>query len=344
MRLPALLTSDLHFVADPACEYRFALFPWLHRICKEERIKTLCILGDLVDRKDNHPAVLVNRIADAFEWLHADTGVEIVIMTGNHDWLKEGEEFFKFLRHIDGVSYVTEPWEHPDTQGPLAMFLPFSKHPMEAWKNLTSLEMYEYVFMHQTVAGSVASNGQHMPGEELPDIFDGVNQIYSGDIHVPQVVQTPERIRVEYVGSPYHVHFGDNFTPRVVLLENNGNPVDLHVPDMPRRITVRARTLKELGAALKPTRSGDQVKIRLELTPEDRHAWSQLRRDALDMARWIGLQPHGIELVAIGGDGRRITHDRAQRLTRIDPEEALSRYVEDEELGGDALQIGMELL
>src|SRR3954470_7797877 len=217
MRLPALLTADLHFVAEPACEYRWSLFPWLHRTCKEERVKTLCILGDLVDRKDNHPAVLVNRLADAIEWLHADTGVEIVIMAGNHDWLKEGEQFFKFLRHIKGVSYVTEPWEHPDTKGPLAMFLPFARDPSEEWKDLTSLDLYQYVFMHQTISGSIASNGQRMSGETLPYIFDGVGKIYSGDIHVPQVVRSVVA-DVEYVGSPYHVHFGDNFTPRVVLL------------------------------------------------------------------------------------------------------------------------------
>lgn len=340
MRLPALLTADLHMVADPACEYRWKLWPWLRKTAKEERAKTICILGDMVDRKDNHPSILVNRLCDELKKTRDETGAEIIVTAGNHDWLKDGEEFFRFLRHFDGITYVTEPWEHPDVKGSLAMFLPFTKDPAKDWKTLTALDQFEYVFMHQTIKGSLASNGQRMQdGDTLPDIFDGVGKIYSGDIHVPQIIGG-----IEYVGSPYHVHFGDNFLPRVVLLENNGRPIDLHVPDMPRRVTLQARSLKELASATKGLETADQVKIRLELTPEQRHEWSRLRRDALDLVRWVGLQPHGIELVAVGGDGRRITHDRAARLSLLNPQDAVMRYVEDEELGGDALEVGMRLL
>jgi hypothetical protein len=340
MRLPALLMADLHFVAEPACEYRWGLWPWLRQTAKDERVKTICILGDIVDRKDNHPSVLVNRLCDELKKTRDETGAELIILAGNHDWLKEGEEFFRFLRHMDGIHYVVEPWEHPDVKGPLAMFLPFSKNPMDDWKDLTSLEQYEFVFMHQTIKGSLASNGERMQsGDTLPPIFDGVGKVWSGDIHVPQIIGG-----IEYVGSPYHVHFGDNFKPRVVLLENNGKPVDLHIAGMPKRITLSG-SLKQVGLQVgKLVQAKDQVKLRLELLPEDRHQWSRMRRDALDMVRWIGAEPHGIELVAIGGDGKRITHNRARRLAGLDPNESLTRYVEDEELGGDALQAGLELL
>lgn len=339
MRLPALLTSDLHFVAEPACEYRWGLWPWLRETAKEERCKTICILGDLVDRKDNHPAVLVNRIADEVRKTRDETGCNIVILAGNHDWLKEGEEFFKFLRHMDGVHYVTEPWEHTDTKGALSMFLPFAKDPATAWKGLYSLEQYDFVFMHQTIKGSIASNGQRMDGEALPDIFDGVGRIYSGDIHVPQKIGG-----IEYVGSPYHVHFGDNFTPRVVLLQSLNNALDLHVPGMPRRVVVKASNMKDLYAQLGKLRARDQVKVRLELTPEERHEWKSLRRQATDMVRADSLELDAIELIAIGGDGMRITHGRSRRLAGMSPEQALTRYVEDNELGGDALEEGLRLL
>lgn len=341
MRLPALLTADLHFVAEPASEYRWQLFPWLRKTAKEEQVKTICVLGDLVDRKDNHPAALVNRLVDEIKKTHDDTGAEIIIMAGNHDWLKDGEEFFKFLRHIDGVHYVTQPWEHPDVNGPLAMFLPFTKNPREAWSGLTSLEHCQYVFMHQTVDGSIASNGTHMPGEQLPNIFRGVAKVYSGDIHVPQVVRTPV-VDVEYVGSPYHVHFGDNFKPRVVLLDRHFNAVDLRVPDMPKRVSVRATSMEHLKSF--NWQRGDQGKVRLELRPEDRHQWARMRREVTDWLRSRDVEVHGIELVAIGGDGKRITHTRAMRLEGLDPQAALTRYVEDEELGGDALDIGLRLL
>lgn len=339
MKLPALLTADLHLVVDPACAYRWELFPWLRQTIKDERVKTLCILGDMVDRKDNHPAALVNRLCDELQKTIKETGVEIIAMPGNHDWLKEGEEFWAFLRHMDGIHYPVTPWEHPDPKGALALFLPFSRDPKREWAELRTLDQYDFVFMHQTINGAIASTGERLKGEDLPDIFDGVGKIYSGDIHVPQIVEG-----VEYVGSPYHVHFGDNFKPRVVLLETIGRAADLHIPNMPHRVTLTVRSVAKLWDELGALKRGDQVKVRIELRPEERYEWAATRRAAVDMVRDEGMLLHGVELIAIGGDGQRITHNRAVRLARASPEEALERYVEDEELGGDALEIGAGLL
>lgn len=340
MRLPALLTSDLHFVVEPACEYRWGLWPWLRDTAKRERCKTICILGDLVDRKDNHPAILVNRLADEVKRTR-DEGYELNILAGNHDWLKEGEEFFRFLRHLDGVNYIVEPWEHPDVKGPLALFLPFTRSPMKAWRELRSLDFYGYVFMHQTVRGSVASTGERLDGDNLPDL-SAAGKVYSGDIHVPQVVHNPIVGDIEYVGAPYHVHFGDNFKPRVVLLENDRHAVDLHVPGMPKRVTVKATSMEHLKSFY--WENGDQAKIQFHLQREDFHRWAAIRHDVSVFLRSRGVYAHGIELVAVGGDGRRITHNRAYRLSGMTAEQAVAKYVEDGEFGGDAYEVGMQLL
>lgn len=289
-----------------------------------------------MDRKDNHPAILVNRLTDEVKRTRDETGCELNILAGNHDWLKEGEEFFRFLRHIEGVNYIVEPWEHPDTKGPLTLFLPYSKRPMHAWKDLHSLHLYDYVFMHQTVRGSITSTGQELEGDNLPDM-SAAGKVYSGDIHVPQKIGV-----VEYVGSPYHVHFGDNFKPRVVLLENNRNAVDLHVPGTPKRVSVRASSMAQLKSFY--WQAGDQGKVRLELRPEDLHLWNAKRREVVEFLSSRGVHVHAIELIAVGGDGKRITHNRAHRLSGMTPEQAVLKYVEDEELNGDALEEGLRLL
>ena len=338
MKLPALLVSDTHFVDEPACAYRWGLWPWLRQTIKEEKVKTVCHLGDLVDRKDNHPASLVNRLADEIRKTRAETAAEMVFMPGNHDWLKDGEEFFRWLRHLDGVHYPTAPWEHPDAKGPSAYFLPYSKDPVRAWAGL-DFSHYDYLFMHQTVEGSVTSNGEKLPGEMLPALNAG--KVYSGDIHVPQVVKTPAGA-VEYVGSPYHVHFGDNFSPRCVLIEAGGRAINLKVPGMPKRVTVRAHSLAQLKSFY--WQDGDQGKVRLMLPPEERADWARLRREAAVILRSRGVHVHGIELVATGGDGKRITHARAARMSGMSPGEAIERYVRDEELGGDALDVALDLV
>lgn len=339
MKLPALLVSDTHFVAEASCEYRWGLWPWLRQTVKEEKVRTICHLGDLVDRKDNHPAALVNRLADEIKKTRAETGAEQIYMAGNHDWLKEGEEFFRWLRHLDGVQYIADPWEHPDVKGKLAFFLPYSKDPVKEWKDIHSFEEYDFLFLHQTVGGSVSSNGEKMPGEALPRL--NARQVYSGDIHVPQVVEGPFG-RVEYVGSPYHVHFGDNFKPRCILLEAGGRAVDLPVPGMPKRVSVRCDSMNRLRSFY--WQEGDQAKVRLELTPELRHEWATMRREVTAFLRSRGVHVHGVELVPVGGDGRRITHSRAERMTSMSPADAIERFVVDEELGGDALQIGLDFL
>lgn len=342
MRLPALLVSDTHFVDEPACAYRWDLWPWLRKTVKEEKVKTLVHCGDLVDRKDNHPASLVNRLADEVKKTRDETAAEQVYMSGNHDWLKEEEEFFRFLRHLDGVHYASRPWEHPDVKGPLAMFLPYAKSPGTAWKDLHSLEEYDYVFMHQTVIGSRASTGEELSGDALPvELLATARKIYSGDIHVPQVVEGPFG-SVEYVGSPYHVHFGDDFAPRVVLLEAGGRAIDLRVPGMPRRVTATVDSLEQLQRW--PLRAGDQAKVRLELEPDERHEWARRRREIADHLRAAGVHAYGIELRAVGGSGARVSNSRAARMAGASPEEAVARFVRDEELGGDALDVGLDLL
>lgn len=341
MKLPALLVSDTHYVDETACEYRWGLWPFLRDTVKARKVRTITHLGDLVDRKDNHPASLVNRLTDEVKKTRDLTGVTQVFQRGNHDFLKDEEEFFRFLRHMDGVRYVTGPEEDPDVRGASVLYLPYAREPATAWKGYNDLSDYDYVFLHQTVMGARTSNGESMAGEGIPvELLRTARKIYSGDIHVPQVVRGAFG-SVEYVGSPYHVHFGDDFTPRCVLL-TAGGAEDILVPGMPRRVTVRASSILQLRSRL--LEQGDQVKLRLELNPEERHEWSRLRREGTDWLRSRGVHVHGVELVKVGDNDRRTSNARAARISGASPEDALLRYVRDEGLGGDQYDVAMDLL
>lgn len=329
MRLPALLISDLHLTAEPSCEYRWGLFDWLNETCREEKVKTLLILGDLTDAKDNHSAELVNRIVKSINALPVE---RVVILAGNHDWLKAGHEFFKFLRYLPHVEFITEPTEDAELAGKSAYFLPYSKTPMKDWAGM-DFSHYDYLFMHQTVTGSICSNGQAMEGEELPPL--NAAKVYSGDIHVPQVIGT-----VEYVGSPYHVHFGDAFKPRCVLLERDGNPVDLRYESI-SRVTLKVGSLRELRKYA--FKAGDQVKLRVELSESEKHEWSRIRREASAVLQDAGVVVQGIELI-VKKSTRRVLNDATMPGKAHRPEDSVLRFVEDEELGGDALDIALEVL
>ena len=332
MRLPCVIASDLHLTASPADEYRWQLFPWLAKECKAENARTLLLLGDLTDAKDYHSAELVNRIVLNVTLL--TTAVErVVILMGNHDYLRAGHMYFEFLARLPGVEVVTTPTE--DIDGELAMFLPFTRTPATDWHE-QDFSHYAYVFMHQTVKGSVASNGQRMEGEALNGTLALAGKVYSGDIHVPQVIG-----EVEYVGSPYHVHFGDAFEPRCVVIDNDRRAFDLHYP-APRRLMLNATSQEDLQTALLVAEPGDQVKARIVLPEADKHRWRQIAKEVREFAG-RGTDPINLvslELRVAKERKRAVIGERTRGLTVAD---AVYRYCDDNALGGDVLDVGLEL-
>lgn len=332
MLLPALLISDLHLTANPRHEYRWGLFKWLVDECVSERVRTLLVLGDLTDAKDYHPAELTNRVVDSLTML-TKLGIEIVILQGNHDYLRAGHAYFQFLNHLPGLKFITRMTDSMLDDGPSAIFMPHSKNPSKEWAGL-DFSHFNYMFMHQTVSGSVASNGQLMDGDELPPLNAG--KVYSGDIHVPQVLGD-----VEYVGSPYHVHFGDRFKPRAVLIDKRNKAHDLHFETI-SRVTLKIKSLRELKAVdwLKPR---DQVRLKIELPAAERHDWRRIRRDAQELLQRAEVDVDGIELTAPKITAPMTPLQRTASVALTD-DEVIERFVLTEDLGGDALDAGLRVL
>ena len=330
MKFPALLVSDLHLTANPADEYRWALFPWLRHQLAIHKCRTLFIGGDVTDAKDYHSAELTNRVARAMIDM-AGCVESVLINRGNHDYLREGHTFFEFLNLWPNIKYFTKPTDL-SAEGESVLMLPYSKNPAADWRDLP-LSDYHYLFMHQTLRGSVSSNGQKMEGDLLPELHKA-GKIWSGDIHVPQVIGP-----VEYIGSPYPVHFGDAFRPRAVLLGIDGKPTTLRFPSI-RRMAMKVDNLDAIVAAKLSAK--DQVKIELRMAAAEAHEWKAIRREITDYVAGTGAELHGLSLT-IKADRKRV--DSATRPTvRRTPESVVLAYVEAEELGADALQTGLELI
>lgn len=331
MQLPALITSDLHLTASPADSYRWSLFPWLADHVRRERVKSVIILGDLTDAKDYHPAELTNQLVA--EIIALSQLAHVTILMGNHDYLKSGLAYFKFLELTANIRYITKPTE--DLDGEPCYWLPHSKNPLKDWEGMRDFSHYSYIFMHQTIKGSIASNGMAMDGDALPDMTTA-GKIYSGDIHVPQIIANPVIGSIEYVGSPYHVHFGDRFNPRVILINRTRIAVDLHFNTI-SRTTLDVGSLRELKRL--KLHKGDQVKLRIALSEADKHDWARIRREAQAWLKEEGVEIEGVELKV--KKARRVLLEGRPAMT---PADAITRYVEAEELGGSMLEVGLECL
>lgn len=333
MKLPALLVSDLHLTANPRDAYRWELFKWMRvKVFKRYGVERLHILGDLTDAKDNHSSTLVNRIVD--ELATTAEMVEVDVLQGNHDYLKKDEAFFRFLDLIPGCRFIDQIRRDADL-----LYLPHTRTPNEDWSAIPWNDS-AYVMMHQTVTGSVASNGSQMEGELEASILPQYKhrpKIYSGDIHVPQVIGD-----VEYVGSPYHVHFGDRFTPRAVLLDKNGQACDLHFPTISKFVVNVSEKVDELVEA--GLESGDQVKVRVDLPAALFCDWPVIRQRVEDICSDLQVDLRGIEMI-----GKRVR--RTQLISSVSgkasallpPSVSVRKFADREGLDDVTVAAGLEL-
>lgn len=319
--MTTIVTSDLQLADNERDAYRFKFFGTLRSIIQKHRASDVYILGDLTEAKDNHSAALVNRIVDEFQDLSRIA--RILILRGNHDGMTPDNPFFRFLKHVNNIQWINTPTEWSND-----LFLPHTLDHAKDWKDI-DFSGYELIFAHNTFEGAMAGNYQ-MRG--IPQsIFPKDACVISGDVHGPQKSGV-----VTYVGAPYLVDFGDDYEPRVLMLEDNGirsikvpgpqkrlieckwptNPSDFK-PPFSRPFT---------DAAFAKCGAGDVVKVRVTLSMKQREHWSKIR-DAIHS--WSGekkLNVYSIHPIVeyaadkrtklkahTGKDDDRIIRDYAQR-------------------------------
>lgn len=333
MRL--LLISDLHLTSNPRDEYRWWLFQWLQKQCKD--VDQLCILGDLTDAKDFHSAKLVNRIVDSLLSLDVD----VSILRGNHDGTDPECPYFKFLSEIHQFNFIKEPWidEHK------ILWLPHTRTPEIDWPEL-KIEAFEarIIFAHATFRGAVAENGMELDGPTihmLPKDLRNLS-IFAGDVHVPQ----DDLIgNVTYVGSPYHVHFGDKFKPRALLLTIRGNRGEVYesipIPHI-RRGSATIKSVMDLHES--DLIEGDQLKIKLSLSPAEYVDWHARKKEVLAWCAKYGVELCGITLEKEAEPTRIKSRKEAKGAQPVGPITTFERFCAGKNLGHVLTNTGKDLL
>lgn len=294
-----LLVSDLHLSSAVRDAYRFEVFKHVRKQAEAHDVEQIWILGDLTDAKDYHPARLVNRVCDELARL-AGTGKEIHIVRGNHDGIDPEWPYFRFLNHLVGVTFHIKATAWQD-----GFILPHVRDPKE-WGELHGHP--KWVMAHATFSGSKGENGQVLPSElQVPREFRHT-RVYSGDVHVPQTVGN-----VVYVGSPHHVHYGDSFKPRMILLDKD-KETSIPVPGI-RRLMIDIDPQREQFHI--DCNDGDQAKVRVHLQEAALGQWQEIRRNVLAGCQKLGLDVAAIELVRVASE-RRLPETSHARRTPLD--------------------------
>ena len=323
-----IITADLHLTHRRQDEYRWQVFDWIEHLAERyDHGVSVLILGDLTDRKDNHSAYLVNRIVDR---LHeaGEKGIYFTILKGNHDFVDPDTPFFKFLSHMGNVNFVVDPEFH-DAEYKV-LLLPYSADAVKEWPKFIKKygKKADFIATHCTVKGSIASNGYELDSsipsnffEELG--FDGL--VLSGDIHVPQQIRN-----VVYVGSPYHVHFGDKFEPRIleIVMEKDGPVVKEHNFHSPKRIILTISGVSDIDKY--EIEEGDQVKVRHEVKREDLGDFQEAKKLVQARIAELGAEivDYALKVIEPGTDKKkRIRLNKAEAdITRETPYKVLDRF------------------
>lgn len=284
--MTTLCTADLHVSSNPRDAYRWLfLEKTLPALIVEHRVTRVIICGDLTEAKAGHSAELVNRLVDSLAGL-AELA-SIYLLKGNHDFQSEDCPFFRFTRHLPRVRWINEPTALKLLGLGDCLFLPHSRDPSKEWKPWLAGPRNWY-FCHQTFKGASLSQGHKAMGMAAP--FSIGARVVSGDVHVPQKIGP-----MTYVGAPYTVDFGDDYSPRVLLLEGREmRPVP--VPGPQKRLA-HVPTVNELKR-LTGIYPGDIMKVRVELPPKTALSRAEVRAQVRAWAEEARVQLHAVEIIA----------------------------------------------
>lgn len=351
--MSVLVTADLHCTDHPRDAHRWELFGWLAKQVVKHKAEAVLLLGDLTDAKDKHSAALTNRMVRELSALA--NYARVIIIKGNHDYIDETEPFFGFMDGVKrqtgyGVSFLTKPTTITLSSMGRCLFLPNTRTWEKDWNEFgwdnKGPDAPKFIFTHQTYDGCLTENGTRMEGIP-PRVFAQFSgKVFSGDIHKPQKVGR----NIEYVGAPYRCRFGDDYTPRVLLLDKLGATKDLHFPTK-NKVLIK---LQDVGLAavvanadkygIEELYENDQVKVRVELTRAQFGEWPKLRAQIIQDAADLGLELTGPEAVPVATEARvrpKAKNKAAQAQTM--GEGAVQAYAQQKGAGKALCGLGMAL-
>ena len=329
-----LLTSDLHLTDRPRDAYRFELFAWLAKQQEKHSVTATFILGDLTDKKDKHSASLVNRLVDELIGLKPP----VYILRGNHDGVDPSNPYFRFLNTIDGVQFIVDPICLPEHQVAMIPHQPDQESLDSACGLLIPTTPGwgpKAVFLHQCLTGAISeASGARLTGLAWPLVSQTHARlgVYAGDIHRPQRLDNG----VTYVGAPYHVRFGDDYTPRVLLLRD-GKEQNLYFP-APRKWALTVQHEDDIFND-EDLHEGDQVRLTVELGREEAVEWSDRRKRILHVCKEAGLDVYGCELKVRSGK-----QERAVLKAVRSNEEVFTAFCQAEGVANNIRKAGLSLL
>jgi DNA repair exonuclease SbcCD nuclease subunit len=325
-----LIVGDLHLTEHLRDEYRFDIFKWLADQQRKLDVQATFLAGDLCDSKNRHSATLVNHLIDGLTSLRPP----VYVCKGNHDYRDPTNPFFRFINHIDGLRFIVDPTVV--THGHSMAIIPHVRDQAVFDQAVADCEGADAFLVHQTFEGAIAETGARLNGLSASAIesLKPPLGVWAGDVHKPQ-----RSGLVRYIGCPYHVRFGDAFSPRVVYLKADGKVKNLRF-DAPYKHSLQIRDHNGL-LNMDYLQKGDQVKITVELDREDAVNWKQIKAEIIQSCHKVGVSIHGLSLRLQAG---KPTASRSTVRSVASPTDVFRTHIMGEGLGESYRRAGENII
>lgn len=320
-------TGDIHISRNPIDAYRMVfLRDTLPALLDKHEIEQLIFLGDMCEQKDQHPASLVNDVVECFYDLSKKC--EIIILQGNHDFSNKEHPFFQFLSKFDNISWINVPTERDG-----CLYLPHTRNYKQDWKHLDFIGL-DWIFAHNTFFGTNTNTGYALSG--IPtSIFPDDAAIISGDIHEPQSFDM-----ITYVGAPYTVDFGDDYSPRVLLLDGL-KAKSVKVYGQQKRLLSLDWAAGGMAKLAQSANEGDIVKVQVQIQMSDVAKWADIRQEVEQWAIQNKFIVNTIQPIVSVYEGKRQTLVKSVRKT---DHEYLASFVKRNGIDTETANTGRELI
>ena len=243
-----LIFSDLHIHphkrSNDRLDHCIDALDWVFNTAIERGIKNIVFLGDLFHDRQKIDVLTYQRTFEVLERHLCNNDLRLFLLLGNHDlwhYQKLDVSSVNPLRKLPGITIVSKPGVEKISDGAedfLFGFLPYTHNPIEdlkvvekEWKANAPKGQSRVLGGHISVDGAVW-NVRHKTVSEVTiehdgdmvrvgsDIFDKWDRVFLGHYHAEQKLDE----KVEYVGSPLQLSFGEAFQSKhVVVFETNSD-------------------------------------------------------------------------------------------------------------------------
>jgi exonuclease SbcD len=237
-----LVFSDLHIHPHKRSAERLEdclrVLDWSFQTALDRGIKNIVFLGDLFHDRQKIDVLTYQKTFEIFEKYLCSLDFNVILLLGNHDlWHYEKLDVSSVnpLRNLPGVRVVNKPCVTKITDGAEQFFLgllPYTHNPIEdlkviekEWEQNVPKEQKKVLGGHISVDGAVWNVKYNTMSEVTiehdgdmikvgPDIFKKWDKVFLGHYHAEQKLND----KVEYVGSPLQLSFGEAFQKKHVII------------------------------------------------------------------------------------------------------------------------------